>query len=113
MSSILFPDSSGHEDQYYQPSFDTSSFQMNPHSSHPPRTPKTSIHANSSQKFSSNNIYEDAPSVTEEKVPVDDEDIEIEDEKAKDVGSTLRREEIWREIIVTSNGRDKVFVSLA
>jgi len=69
------------------------------------------MHANSSQKFNPNGTYEDAPSVTEEKVPIDDED--IEDEKAKDVGSKLRREEIWREIIVTSNGRDKVFVSLA
>ncbi len=71
------------------------------------------MHANSSQNFSSNSIYEDAPSITEEKVPIDDEDIEIEDKKAKDVVNKLRREEIWREIILTSNGRDKVFVSHA
>lgn len=114
MSSVSFPSSHGHEDQYYQPTFDTSSFQMNPLSSHPPRTPKTSMHANSSQNFTSNSIYEEAPSVTEEKPPVDDEDMEIDDkEKVQDAERRLRQEEIWKEIIVTSNGRDKVFVSYA
>lgn len=115
MSSVTFPQGNGLEEQYYQPSFDTTSFQMNPLSSHPPRTPKTSMHATSSQNFGSVSIYEDAPE-TDEKAPQDDnEDIEIEDEdeKAKNAGGKVRLEEVWREMMVTSNGRDKVFVSYA
>jgi len=127
MSSISFPDSmsssqgSSHlEDQYYQPSFDTSSFRMNPLSSHPPRTPRVSMvnghdNAGSSQHYGSASIYEDAPTeVPDEKDIVDVEDVEIDDEeeRVQHAEKRILKEEIWREMIVTSNGRDKAFVSL-
>jgi len=74
------------------------------------------MHATSSQNFGSISIYEEAPE-TDEKAPQDDddEDVEIEDEdvKVKNAGKKVRLEEVWREMIVTSNGRDKVFVSYA
>lgn len=100
------------EDQYYQPSFDTSSFQMNPLSSHPPRTPRASlVNSSTSQHFGSASIYEDAPTEVEEKDIVDVEDVEIDDEeeRVKVAEKRILKEEIWREIIVTSNGRDKAF----
>lgn len=118
MSSISFPhtQSNSHEDQFYQPSFDTSSFQMNPLSVHPPRTLKTSLHASSSQHFAS--VYEDASEGAEEKITIDVEDVDIEDESesvnAKEAEKNVpRQEEIWRDIVLSSNGRDKAFVSLA
>lgn len=88
---------------------------MNPLSAHPPRTPKTSLHASSSQHFGS--VYEDASEVVEEKITIDIEDADIEDESgnddAKGVAKNVpRQEEIWRDIVVSSNGRDKAFVSL-
>ena len=48
---------------------------------------------------------------SEEKVDVEDIEIDHEEEKVQDAGKRITREEIVREIIVTSNGRDKVFVS--
>ncbi|KDR83551.1 hypothetical protein GALMADRAFT_235764 [Galerina marginata CBS 339.88] len=112
MSSISFPNShrptdSHHEDQFYTPSFDTSSFQMNPLSSHPPRTPRTSMHASSSNHYSAS-VY-DAKEEIEE--PVDAEDIEIdhEEDRVKVAETRIREEEVWREMFVTSNGRDKAF----
>jgi len=71
------------------------------------------MHASSSQNFGIVSIYEDAPE-TDEKAPQDDdEDVEIEDEdeQVKNAGRKVRLEEVWREMMVTSNGRDKVFVS--
>jgi hypothetical protein len=88
---------------------------MNPLSSHPPRTPKTSLHASSSH-FASASIYEDASEVAEEKklsFDVEDDEIEEENDDVKAAEKKVREEEIWRDIIVSSNGRDKVFVSLA
>ncbi|KAF8974408.1 hypothetical protein BDZ97DRAFT_1911594 [Flammula alnicola] len=115
MSSISFPNNpmshrpedSQHEDQFYTPSFDNSSFQINPLSSHPPRTPRTSMHASTSHTFSSS-IYEEK---IEEKVEVDVEDIEIdpEEDNVQELEKRVRKEEVWREMIVTSNGRDKAF----
>lgn len=92
---------------------------MNPLSAHPPRTPKPSLHASSSRHFASASIYEDAREVVEEKISFDvvddDDDVEIEEENddVKDAEKKVRQEEIWRDIIVSSNGRDKVFVSRA
>jgi len=71
------------------------------------------MHASSSQNFGTVSIYEDAPE-TDEKAPQDDdEDIEVEDEdeKVKNAGKKMRLEEVWREMMVTSYGRDKIFVS--
>lgn len=116
MSSISFPNDSPrpgdshHADQFYTPSFDNSSFQINPLSSHPPRTPRTSMHASSSHHYSSS-IYEEKTEV-EVKVEVDVDDIELdpEEDRTKALEKRVRREEVWREMFLTSNGRDKAFV---
>jgi hypothetical protein len=111
MSSITFPNhstptlgSSQHEDPYYSPNgFEaSSSFQMNPLSSHPPRTPKTSIISNASTIGG----HED----TSEKVEIDEHDFDDEEERVKEAEKKLVKEDIWKEIILTSNGRDKAFV---
>lgn len=120
MSSISFPHHSGrpedshHEDQYYTPSFDTSSFQINPLSSHPPRTPRTSVYASSSHHYSSS-VYEEKKPEAEQKLVVDVEDIEIdlEEERVQTLEKRVRREEVWREMFLSSNGRDKAFVRVA
>jgi hypothetical protein len=46
---------------------------------------------------------------TDEVVDVDEEDDDGED-RAKPVEGKVRREEVWREMFLTSNGRDKAFV---
>ena len=50
----------------------------------------------------------------DEKDIVDVEDVEIDDEeeRVQHAEKRILKEEIWREMIVTSNGRDKAFVSL-
>lgn len=42
------------------------------------------------------------------------EDIEIdeEEESVKSAERKIRKEEVWREMFLTSNGRDKAFVSM-
>ena len=116
MSSISFPDhnrsSGSHEDQFYTPEFDNSSFQMNPLSSHPPRTPRTSVVANSSNTYS-NEVYQSLPEDTQEKVDIEDIEIDEEEEnKVRAAEKRIRKEEIWREMFLTSAGRDKAFVSV-
>ncbi|PPQ74401.1 hypothetical protein CVT24_001067 [Panaeolus cyanescens] len=139
--------------QYYTPSFDTSAFQMNPLSSHPPRTPRTSIMSASTMSTSGMGMYESAiyiekedafninqsfashssdrthtqtptqqrlrkdsqKSIKEIKVehPEDDEEeyveIDEEEERVKKAEQKVRNEDVWREMFVTSNGRDKAF----
>jgi hypothetical protein len=115
MSSISFPNhtsSGSHEDQFYTPEFDSSSFQMNPLSSHPPRTPRTSIVPNSSSTYS-NGKYQNSNEDNREKVDV--EDIETDEEEEIVIMSAerrIRKEEVWREMFLTSAGRDKAFVSM-
>ena len=115
MSSISFPNhhrtSGSHEDQFYTPEFDNSSFQMNPLSSHPPRTPRTSIVPNSSSTFS-NGKYENSNEDNREKVDIEDIEIDEEEENVKSAERKIRKEEIWRGMLHTSAGRDKVFVSM-
>jgi hypothetical protein len=115
MSSISFPhshrNSGSHEDQFYTPEFDSSSFQMNPLSSHPPRTPRTSIIANSSNTYS-NGKYQNSNEGNQEKVDVEDIEIDEEEEKVKSTERRIKKEEVWREILLTSAGRDKAFVSM-
>ncbi|KAF9535104.1 hypothetical protein CPB83DRAFT_843483 [Crepidotus variabilis] len=119
MSSIHFPqghpgqDHEGHESQFYQPNYDTSGFHMNPMSQHPPRTPKSSIVASSSSHhYTSSSIYEEVPEpVEEEKADPEAEDIEIDEEETRvqEADKRIRDEEVMRDMIVTSNGRDKIF----
>ena len=115
MSSISFPNhhrsSGSHEDQFYTPEFDNSSFQMNPLSSHPPRTPRTSIVPNSSSTYS-NGKYQETNEDNREKVDVEDIEIDEEEESVKSAERKIRKEEVWREMFLTSAGRDKAFVSM-
>jgi hypothetical protein len=113
MSSISFPNasSSHHEDQFYTPEFDNSSFQMNPLSSHPPRTPRTSIVPNSSSTYS-NGKYQNSNEDNREKVDIEDIEIDEEEESVKSAERRIRKEEVWREMFLTSAGRDKAFVRM-
>jgi hypothetical protein len=116
MSSISFPDhhrsSGSHEDQFYTPEFDNSSFQMNPLSSHPPRTPRTSVVAHSSNTYS-NEKYQSLTEDTQENVDIEDIEIDEEEEnKVQAAEKRIRKEEVWREMFLTSAGRDKAFVSV-
>ena len=85
---------------------------MNPLSSHPPRTPRTSIVPNSSSTYS-NGKYQNSNSNEDnrEKVEIDDIDIDEEEESVKSAERKIRKEEVWREMFLTSAGRDKAFVS--
>jgi hypothetical protein len=114
MSSISFPNShnsASHEDQFYTPEFDSSSFQMNPLSSHPPRTPRTSIVPNSSSTYS-NGKYKDSNEDNREKVDIEDIEIDEEEENVKSAERRIRKEEVWRELFLTSIGRDKALVRM-
>ena len=94
----------------YEPPNDTSSFQMNPLSSHPPRTPRTSIMSNGSHMFG-NDIYDtkEDKEVTSQAFEV--EDSEEEDEEKHDAAKDrVRREDVWRELLKSANGHDKAFV---
>ncbi|KAF8897369.1 hypothetical protein BD779DRAFT_1667359 [Infundibulicybe gibba] len=111
MSSISFPSEHGHHPEpssssgghFYSSSFDaSSSFQMNPLSSHPPRTPRTSVMA------SSNTYIYDTKDEKEEHVEVEEE-LDGETDKMKEVEHKIRKEDVWREMFLTSNGRDKAF----
>ncbi|KAJ4472316.1 hypothetical protein J3R30DRAFT_3298800 [Lentinula aciculospora] len=113
MSSITFPhgastSQSSHQDmadsQYYSSQFDGSSgFQMNPLSSHPPRTPRVS--AVSSHMYNSSVYEKDELSSNLDAESIDEE----EDVRMKEAERRIRHEEVWREIVLTSNGRDKAF----
>jgi hypothetical protein len=121
MSSISFPQSSqhslassspSHHDQFYAPPFDSnSSFQMNPLSSHPPRTPRTSIISSGSQIYGTGTLEskeeEEGQNLELEK-DLDDQ----EEEKVKSLQVRVRKEDVWREMFLTSNGRDKAFVRI-
>ncbi|KAJ7095224.1 hypothetical protein B0H15DRAFT_828565 [Mycena belliarum] len=105
------PDSSSssqHNGGTFYSSFEAGSspFQMNPLSSHPPRTPRTSLTASSHAYGAS--IYE---SKEEPQEPAIDEEDELEEgtEQLKQAEQRVRTEEVWREMFLTSNGRDKAF----
>jgi hypothetical protein len=90
MSSVSFP--------IYDSPFDpSSSFQMNPLSSHPPRTPRASLISS----------YEVSQPEVEIEKPDEDED---QNEGSEPAAEALQ---VWREIFITSSGRDKAFVRLS
>ncbi|KAJ7937209.1 hypothetical protein B0H13DRAFT_2424866 [Mycena leptocephala] len=105
MSHISFPSehaaadsSSSHNGGPFYSSFDAnSSFQMNPLSSHPPRTPRTSV--SSSSHVYGASIY-DTKEVPQE--PPIDEEVELEEGTEQLKQAELR-------MFLTSNGRDKAF----
>lgn len=80
---------------------------MNPLSSHPPRTPRTSV-ISSSHLYGAS-IYE-TKNETQDTADVDTADGEEEPDRVAEAVSRVRREDVWREMILTSNGRDKAFV---
>ncbi|KAH9951787.1 hypothetical protein B0H21DRAFT_775936 [Amylocystis lapponica] len=107
MSSISFPyagpghasSSSGQDHDHFSPAFDAisdSSFQMNPLSSHPPRTPRTSV------------IYGNGEDVQEKTRTYEVDTEDGDDDKSHMASqSQVRKEEVWRELLITSNGRIK------
>ena len=121
MSSITFPlghhptgsSSSNNDDHGFYPpsSFDdnnSSDFQMNPLSSHPPRTPRASLISGHSHVYGAN-IY-DSTEKKDEQPYEGEQELDQEDAKIKELERTVRREDIWREMLLTSVGRDKAFV---
>jgi len=131
MSSVTFPSSdadlvpsssmrdSMHAQFYTPPAFDMgSSFQMNPLSAHPPRTPRPSTAAQSHFGNSSMMLYNEKSEEqgTEEGTPGDaadeDEEVDEESERVAQVAKNVGRHEVWRDMLVTSSGRDKAFVGI-
>jgi len=116
MSTITFPgqpSSSSPHDALYPLSFDSVSvngFQMNPESAHPPRTPRTS--ATTTMAFSSQASVVDEGTEdggpTELEIEVDEEE-EDSQEKKSAAKNQVHTQEIWRELLETSTGRDKAF----
>lgn len=86
----------------YDPQGSASSFQINPLSSHPPRTPRTSVISSSIQK----EVYSSGEEHNE-RLLEDDEDVE---RLEIGTGKRVRKEEVWREMLATSTGRDKALV---
>ncbi|KAG5341839.1 hypothetical protein C0989_007664 [Termitomyces sp. Mn162] len=119
MSSISFPSEqpvpSNHEQSFYSSPFEgNASFQMNPLSSHPPRTHRGSAVSSSSavHVYDTQNIYgteEKTVTIENEKEETDEVDVE-EEQVSKPALVHISREEVWRDLFLTSNGRDKGFV---
>ncbi|KAI9001219.1 hypothetical protein BD414DRAFT_474017 [Trametes punicea] len=81
---------------------------MNPLSSHPPRTPRTSIVSNRSHVCGTE-VYDPKADAEEKSQEIEVEDPEEEDEMSRSAKSRVRREDVWRELLKSSNGRDKAF----
>lgn len=135
MSSISFPhsgdemgpsSSSLHDPMqvpfYTPPAFDmSSSFQMNPLSAHPPRTPRPSTATQSHFRNMSMSISmydekaeeeQDGETVKADKGEVDEDEVvelDEEDVRVKEAEKLVGAHEVWRDMLVTSNGRDKAF----
>ena len=117
MSSITFPNagqsltgptsSSNDGDMgFFTGPFDgasNSSFQMNPLSSHPPRTPRTSI-VSSAYEYGGD-IYTPKEELIEQQA----ESVVSEDEDDAHA-SRVRKENVWHDLLKTAYGRDKTFV---
>jgi len=94
----------------YSLSFDAVSangFQMNPLSAHPPRTPRSSIiSANTTVYASGANKEENDERPTD----VEEEPDEGDETRQSEAKNRVRSEDVWREMLKSSNGRDKAFV---
>ena len=87
----------------YDSSFGTPhGIQMNPLSPHPPRTPRTSTVYSSGYELPAT-----SPKRISASLDVEPEEERVNDQPAK---TQVRNEEVWREIVKTSDGRDKAFV---
>ena len=107
------------EQFYSPPSFAAveNSFQMNPLSAHPPRTPRPSTTTQSHFGNTTTNEYDGESEATEEGAPgvaVDeDEEADEESERVVEAEKKVGRHEVWRDMLVTSGGRDKAFVRMS
>ena len=106
-----------HEDAAYDMLGSASGFQMNPLSVHPPRTPHTSISAASAPSITYNSADIYTSTEENEEKPVDIEEEVAEAHRERREGNKLgpgprpvRREDVWREILKSSTGRDKALV---
>jgi len=122
MSAIMFPhgfpthhhtSSSLSEEPSYDMLSSSNGFQMNPLSAHPPRTPHTSISASSAPHFHSE-YYASSEEKAQDRADTDRENEEVEtangDANVAEKDARARRvrsEDVWREILKHSNGRDK------
>ncbi|KAG6378436.1 hypothetical protein JVT61DRAFT_12691 [Boletus reticuloceps] len=98
---------------YAPPGFDVSgSFQMNPLSAHPPRTPRPST-TQSHFGNTTTSVYDEKSEATEKGVAGDtadeDEEVDEEGERVAEAEKKVDRHEVWRDMLVTSGGRDKAF----
>jgi hypothetical protein len=91
----------------YDPDIPQSAFQVNPHSPHPPRTPKPSVHS------SHPSVHHDEKS----RFSQPDTSTKIEDDTDSLSSSDLTPRkprvpaaDVWRDILTTSSGRDKALV---
>ena len=114
MDSVAFPAGShygiasintnvGDEDDSYHSNFGNAhGIQMNPLSPRPPRTPRTSTAYSSGY---------DVTSPSPRHIPASVE-VETEEERVPDPPAEprVRKEEVWKEIVKTSDGRDKALV---
>jgi hypothetical protein len=81
---------------------------MNPESAHPPRTPRTPVTTQhfSSQASTGHEGTEEYP--TELEIELDEEEEDNQEKSAAD--NQVRAQEVWRDLVETSKGRDKAFV---
>ncbi|KAF8631173.1 hypothetical protein AX15_002512 [Amanita polypyramis BW_CC] len=87
MASISFPSDIP---QFYSSSFDPSApFHIN----HPPRV--------------TNNTTES--DITDKRVTPEDVELDEQEDKVKQLEGRIRKEDVWNEMFLTSNGRDKAF----
>ena len=95
----------------FDPQASMSSFQINPLSSHPPRTPRTSLlNAAPGHDFMMAPLYGAGGVLDIEEKPYEDD---VDSEKLEmQAGKRVRKEEVWREMLATSTGRDKALVRL-
>ena len=79
---------------------------MNPLSSHPPRTPRTSLVVSNSHVYGGD-VYTPKEDIIEPQPEYFSDDDDNEKASAQ---PQVKKEEVWRELLKTSYGRDKTFV---
>ncbi|EJD01047.1 uncharacterized protein FOMMEDRAFT_21505 [Fomitiporia mediterranea MF3/22] len=125
MSTVSFPGTASHtrshpsvQEDFFGSSYDpSSSFQMNPASPHPPRTPRTSVISNTESYVYGSDVYASSVSHQEETQEKPETAHFEEEEVAEDVEEDVdekavqkvKTPEVWREVLRTSSGRDKAF----
>ncbi|THH05125.1 hypothetical protein EW145_g5029 [Phellinidium pouzarii] len=127
MSTVSFPGSSTHspsssttQEGFFGSSYNpSSSFQVNPLSPQPPRTPRTSMMSASQSYVYGSEVYESTVSLSQQEetrekpLVVDYEDEEVAEDVEGNVGGVsvrnVKTPEIWRELLKTTSGRDKAF----